>query len=56
MVILSADESRPIVVELLVAGAVAYVRKGTSGERIAQTLAQALSSRPDVIAARAGLR
>ena len=43
IVILSADELRHVVNELLSAGAIAYVRKGISGERIAQTLAQALS-------------
>ena len=42
IVILSADESRAIVLELLTAGAIAYVRKGTSGEQIAETLAKAL--------------
>ena len=42
IVILSADESRGIVLELLSAGAIAYVRKGTSGEQIAGTLAKAL--------------
>ena len=42
IVILSADELRHVVNELLSAGAIAYVRKGISGERIAQTLAQAL--------------
>jgi DNA-binding NarL/FixJ family response regulator len=42
MVILSADEIQHEVVELLNAGAIAYVRKGVAGESIAQTLAQAL--------------
>ena len=38
MVILSGDETRQLVVELLAAGAVAYVRKGISAEEIAETL------------------
>jgi DNA-binding NarL/FixJ family response regulator len=42
MVILSADEIEHEVVELLNAGAIAYVRKGVAGDSIAQTLAQAL--------------
>lgn len=42
MVILSADEIHHVVLELLNAGAIAYVRKGVSGDRIAETLAQAL--------------
>lgn len=42
MVILSADEIHHVVLELLSAGAIAYVRKGVGGDRIAETLAQAL--------------
>ena len=42
MVILSADEIHHVVLELLSAGAMAYVRKGVGGDRIAETLAQAL--------------
>ena len=42
MVILSADEMPRVVLELLGAGAIAYVRKGVSGDHIAETLAQAL--------------
>ncbi len=42
MVILSADEVHHVVLELLNAGAMAYVRKGVGGERLAETLAQAL--------------
>lgn len=42
MVILSADEIHHVVLELLNAGAMAYVRKGVGGDRIAETLAQAL--------------
>ena len=43
MVILSADEIQHVVLELLGAGAIAYVRKGMGGDRLAETLAQALS-------------
>jgi DNA-binding NarL/FixJ family response regulator len=43
IVILSADESRHVVLELLRAGAMAYVRKGVSGDHISQALAGALS-------------
>lgn len=42
MVILSADEIHQVVLQLLKAGAIAYVRKGVGGDRIAETLAQAL--------------
>ena len=42
MVILSADEMHHVVLELLSAGAFAYMRKGVGGDQIAQTLAQAL--------------
>ena len=42
MVILSADEVHGVVLELLTAGAIAYVRKGVSGDRIGETIAQAL--------------
>jgi DNA-binding NarL/FixJ family response regulator len=42
MVILSADEIHHVVLELLNAGAIAYVRKGVGGDRLAQTLARAL--------------
>ena len=42
MVILSADEVHQVVLELLAAGAIAYVRKGVRGDRIAETLARAL--------------
>ena len=41
-VILSADEIHHVVLELLSAGAVAYMRKGVRGDHIAETLAQAL--------------
>ena len=42
IVILSGDESSQMVIELLEAGAIAYVRKGVSGAQIATTLADAL--------------
>jgi DNA-binding NarL/FixJ family response regulator len=42
MVILLADEIHHVVVELLAAGAMAFVRKGVGGDRMAGTLAQAL--------------
>lgn len=45
MVILSGDESSQMVVELLGAGAIAYVRKGVSGAQIAKTLADALQAK-----------
>ncbi|MBA2763147.1 MAG: response regulator transcription factor [Thermoleophilaceae bacterium] len=38
LVVLSADETRESVVELLDAGAMAYVRKGASGAEIVETL------------------
>lgn len=43
MVILSGDESRRSVLELLEAGAVAYLRKGISGTELARTLHEALA-------------
>jgi DNA-binding NarL/FixJ family response regulator len=45
MVILSADESRDSVLELLTAGASAYLRKGVPGREIAQALRDALEAR-----------
>ena len=42
MVILSGDESREIVLKLLSAGAIAYVRKGVTGAQLSDTLADAL--------------
>ena len=47
MVILSADESRPIVLELLGAGAIAYVRKGVTAAQITQTLTDALKAKAE---------
>ena len=46
MVILSGDESRQIVLALINAGAVAYIRKGVSGAQIAKTLNDALTAGP----------
>ena len=45
MVILSADESSELVVELLSAGAISYVRKGLSGSEISQKLTAALKAK-----------
>ena len=42
MVILCGDESRETVLELLGAGAVAYVRKGVSKAELSKTLTDAL--------------
>lgn len=36
------DESHQVVLELLNAGAIAYIRKGVTASRIAKTLADAL--------------
>ena len=47
IVILSADESRRMVLELLDAGAVAYVRKGVTAAEISLTLAGALRTKTD---------
>jgi DNA-binding NarL/FixJ family response regulator len=47
MVILSADESRSLVIELIGAGAIAYVRKGVTAAQIAKTLTDALRARSD---------
>ena len=45
IVVLSADESREVVVELLNAGAIAYVRKGVTGAQIGKTLADAMKAK-----------
>ena len=45
MVILSGDETRQLVVELLGAGAIAYVRKGISATELSQTLMAALQAK-----------
>jgi DNA-binding NarL/FixJ family response regulator len=47
IVILSGDESHRIVLELLNAGAVAYLRKGVSATGLTQTLADALKVKGD---------
>jgi DNA-binding NarL/FixJ family response regulator len=47
MVILSGDESRDVVLELLSAGALAYVRKGVTGAEISKALSDALRVRAD---------
>ena len=47
IVILSADESRAGVLELLGAGATAYLRKGVPGPEIAKTLRDALQAKAD---------
>lgn len=44
MVILSADEIRDHVIELLIAGAVSYVRKGASGPQIVQALNDSIAA------------
>jgi len=50
MVILSADEIRDHVIELLIAGAVSYVRKGASGAQIVQTLSDSMKAHADAAA------
>ncbi len=45
MVILSGDETRQLVVELLGAGAIAYVRKGISAAELSETLMAALQAK-----------
>lgn len=47
IVILSGDETRQIVLELISAGAIAYVRKGVTGSQLSQTLTGALKVRTD---------
>jgi DNA-binding NarL/FixJ family response regulator len=42
IVVLSSDESSRVVLELLAAGAIAYMRKGATGGEIAKTLTDAL--------------
>ena len=44
VVALSADESREIVIEMLNAGAMSYVRKGTEPQELVATLYQALDA------------
>jgi DNA-binding NarL/FixJ family response regulator len=47
IVILSGDETREIVLELISAGAIAYVRKGVSGSELSQTLSDAIEAKRD---------
>ena len=47
IVILSGDETRQIVLELISAGAIAYVRKGVTGSQLSQTLTDALKVKTD---------
>jgi two-component system response regulator DesR len=47
IVILSGDETRQIVLELISAGAIAYVRKGVTGSELSQTLSDALQVKRD---------
>jgi DNA-binding NarL/FixJ family response regulator len=47
IVILSADEMPQVVLELLNAGAIAYVRKGVTGAQISSTLFDALKVKGD---------
>lgn len=47
IVILSGDESRHVVVELLSAGAMAYIRKGVPAAQIVETLTDALKAKAD---------
>lgn len=45
IVILSGDETRQMVLELLGAGAIAYVRKGVTGSQLSKTLTEALQAK-----------
>lgn len=45
MVILSGDETRKLVIELLDAGAIAYVRKGIGAAELSHTLTAALQAK-----------
>ena len=47
IVILSGDETREIVLELISAGAIAYVREGVTGSELSQTLSDALKAKRD---------
>ena len=50
LVILSADEVRDHVIELLIAGAVSYVRKGATGQQIVQTLDSSMKAHAEATA------
>jgi DNA-binding NarL/FixJ family response regulator len=45
IVILSSDESHSVVLELLSAGAITYIRKGIPGPEISKTLSDAISAK-----------
>ena len=45
--IISGDESRDVVLELLNAGAIAYLRKGVPGAQISKTLLDAVRAKAD---------
>ena len=50
-VVLSADEFDPLVRELMIAGAMTYVRKGIAPAQLAEVLHRAMHARPALIAA-----
>lgn len=47
MVILSGDEADQVVLELLSAGAITYIRKGVTGDEISKALSDALRVKTD---------
>jgi DNA-binding NarL/FixJ family response regulator len=51
MVILSGDESREVVLALINAGAITYIRKGVSAAHISKTLNDALTVGPTTLGA-----
>ena len=50
-VVLSADEFEPMVRELMIAGAMTYVRKGIAPAELAEMLHRAIRARPALLAA-----
>lgn len=50
-VVLSADEFEPMVRELMIAGAMTYVRKGIAPAELAEMLHRSIRARPALIAA-----
>lgn len=50
-VVLSADEFEPMVRELMIAGAMTYVRKGIAPTALAEVLHRAIRARPALVAA-----
>jgi DNA-binding NarL/FixJ family response regulator len=50
-VVLSADEFEPLVRQLMIAGAMTYVRKGIHPAELAEVLHRAIRARPALIAA-----